>query len=70
MGLSIAELPRDVDRLDGPGVAAPARLADAAEPGTLVVSTAVGVLLAGSGITLEPAGPDPEGGRALRVTSL
>ena len=70
MGLSIAELPRDVDRLDGPGVAAPARLADAAEPGTLVVSTAVGVLLAGSGITLEPAGPDPDGGRALRVTSL
>jgi hypothetical protein len=70
MGLTIAELPRDADRLEGPGVAAAARLADAAEPGTLVVSATVGVLLSGSGTVLEPAGSDPvEGSHVLRVRS-
>jgi hypothetical protein len=69
MGLSVAEVPRDADRLDGPAVAAAARLADTAEPGSLVVSSTVGVLLSGSGVVLEPAGVALDGERVLRVAS-
>jgi pimeloyl-ACP methyl ester carboxylesterase/DNA-binding winged helix-turn-helix (wHTH) protein len=70
MGLSVAEVPRDADRLDGPGVVAAARLADTAEPGCLLVSLTVSVLLSGSGVVLEPAGVAPDSKRVLRVASV
>jgi hypothetical protein len=56
VGVSVAEVPRDGDRAEGHGVEAALHLADAAPPGTIWVSDTVGVLLAGSGIDLAPAG--------------
>jgi pimeloyl-ACP methyl ester carboxylesterase/DNA-binding winged helix-turn-helix (wHTH) protein len=69
MGLSIAEVPRDSDRLDGPGVAAAARLADTARPGCLLVSSTVGVLLSGSGVVLEAVDRGRAEEPALRVVA-
>jgi pimeloyl-ACP methyl ester carboxylesterase len=56
VGVTVAEVARDGDRAEGYGVDAAVRLADAAPPGTVWVSDTVGVLLAGSGVELEPAG--------------
>ncbi|MDF2969335.1 MAG: prkC 33 [Nocardioidaceae bacterium] len=61
LGLAIAEVPRDSEQVDGPGVAAAVRLAATAPPGSLVVSSTVGVLLSASGVVLEPT----ESGSAL-----
>jgi hypothetical protein len=71
LGLAIAEVSRDTEQVDGPGVAAAVRLAAAAPPGSLVVSSTVGVLLSGSGVVLEPteSGSDLDVEPALRVVS-
>ena len=71
LGLAIAEVPRDAEQVDGPGVAAAVRLAAAATSGSLVVSSTVGVLLSGSGVVLEPteSGSGLDAEPALRVVS-
>jgi DNA-binding winged helix-turn-helix (wHTH) protein/pimeloyl-ACP methyl ester carboxylesterase len=56
VGVTVADVARGGDLVEGPGVDGAAGLADAAPPGTVWVSDTVGVLLAGSGIDLEPAG--------------
>jgi pimeloyl-ACP methyl ester carboxylesterase/DNA-binding winged helix-turn-helix (wHTH) protein len=65
IGLSVAEVPRSGQQVDGPAVRLSIALAAAAPPGGLWVSETVGVLLAGSGVVLEPVGnrelgPDEE----------
>jgi hypothetical protein len=55
-GLQIAEVPRAGPVVDGPGVEAAVRLADRAGPGQLLVSPTVRDLVAGSGLSLQPAG--------------
>ena len=57
-GLQIAEVPRTGPVVDGPGVEAAVRLADRARPGQLLVSPTVRDLVAGSGLSLVPAGED------------
>jgi pimeloyl-ACP methyl ester carboxylesterase len=57
-GLQIAEVPRTGPVVDGPGVEAAVRLAERAAPGQLLVSPAVRDLVAGSGLSLAPAGGD------------
>jgi pimeloyl-ACP methyl ester carboxylesterase len=61
IGLSIAEVPRS-GQVDGPAVRLSVALAAAAPPGDLWVSETVGVLLAGSGVALEPVGTHDLGG--------
>ena len=71
LGLAIAEVPRDSEQVDGPGVAAAVRLAATAPPGSLVVSSTVGVLLSASGVVLEPteSGSARDAEPVLRVVS-
>jgi DNA-binding winged helix-turn-helix (wHTH) protein/esterase/lipase len=71
LGLAIAEVPRDSEQVDGPGVAAAVRLAATAPPGSLVVSSTVGTLLAASGAVLEPteSGSARDAEPVLRVVS-
>ena len=57
-GLQIAEVPRTGPMIDGPGVDAAVGLAERAAPGQLLVSPAVRDLVAGSGLSLMPAGDD------------
>jgi len=57
-GLQIAEVPRTGPVVDGPGVETAVRLADRAGPGQLLVSPTVRDLVAGSGLSLLPAGED------------
>ena len=57
-GLQIAEVPRTGPVVDGPGVEAAVRLADWAGPGQLLVSPTIRDLVAGSGLSLVPAGED------------
>ncbi|HEY6741876.1 MAG TPA: alpha/beta fold hydrolase [Lapillicoccus sp.] len=57
-GLQIAEVPRIGPVVDGPGVDAAVGLADRAAPGQLLVSSTVRDLVAGSGLSLLPAGED------------
>ena len=57
-GLQIAEVPRTGSLVDGPGVEAAVGLAERATPGQLLVSRAVHDLVAGSGVSLAPAGND------------
>jgi pimeloyl-ACP methyl ester carboxylesterase len=54
VGVSIAEVARDSVSADGPGVRLAERIAEAAGAGELWVSAAAGMLLAGSGIQLQP----------------
>lgn len=58
LGLQIAEVPRTGPVVDGPGVEAAVGLAERASPGQLLVSPAVRDLVAGSGLSLTPAGHD------------
>jgi pimeloyl-ACP methyl ester carboxylesterase len=69
LGLSIEELPRDADVVDGPGVTIATRLAAATAPGTLAVSAAVGLLVGGSGVTLEQVHGGLDGEPLLRVAA-
>ena len=55
-GLQIAEVPRTGPVVDGPGVEAAVGLADRAAPGQLLLSSTVRDLVAGSGLSLLPAG--------------
>jgi hypothetical protein len=55
-GLQIAEVPRTGPVVDGPGVEVAVGLADRAAPGQLLVSPTVRDLVAGSGLSLAPAG--------------
>jgi hypothetical protein len=61
LGIAIAEIPRHDTPVEAYGVRMALDLADHAPPGSLWVSSAVRDLLAGSGVTLEPAGADPAG---------
>ncbi|WP_166665518.1 alpha/beta fold hydrolase [Kribbella caucasensis] len=61
LGIAIAEIPRQDTAVEAYGVQLALDLADNAPPGSLWVSSAVRDLLAGSGVTLEPAGDDPAG---------
>jgi DNA-binding winged helix-turn-helix (wHTH) protein/pimeloyl-ACP methyl ester carboxylesterase len=56
VGVSVAEVARDVDKVEGYGVQLAVQLADAAPPGSVWVSATVGVLLSGSSVALEPVG--------------
>ena len=68
LGVTVAEVTRDLDEVAGYGVHVAAQLADSAPPGTVWVSATVGLLLSGSGVVLEPAGSlDSE--QVLRVVS-
>jgi hypothetical protein len=60
-GVSIAEIDRDSLVVDGPGVRLAEEVAQAAGAGELWVSGAAGMLLAGSGVALQPTA---EGGTA------
>jgi hypothetical protein len=51
-------VPRTGLLVDGPGVEDAVGLAERAEPGQLLVSRAVRDLVAGSGLSLAPAGDD------------
>jgi hypothetical protein len=51
-------VPRSGPVVDGPGVEAAVGLAERAVPGQLLVSPVVRDLVAGSGLSLEPAGND------------
>jgi pimeloyl-ACP methyl ester carboxylesterase len=65
VGVSIAEVDRDSLVVDGPGVRLAQQVAQAAGTGELWVSAAAGMLLAGSGVSLEPTtAPDDASGRA------
>jgi class 3 adenylate cyclase len=57
-GLQIAEVQRTEPVVDGRGVEAAINLAERAAPGQLLVSAAVRDLVAGSGLSLVPAGGD------------
>ena len=54
LGMSIAEVARAATIVDGPGVRHAQRIADIAAAGQLWVSAAAGMLLAGSGVRLQP----------------
>ena len=54
LGVSIAEVARDSLSVDGPGVRYAQQIAEAAPAGELWVSAAAGMLLASSGIELQP----------------
>jgi hypothetical protein len=69
LGVTVAEVARDVDEVAGYGVQVAAQLADSAPPGTVWVSTTVGSLLSGSSVVLESAGPVDDGEPVLRVVS-
>jgi len=56
IGLTIAELPITGELLLGPGVAEASRLSAAATAGSVRVSDAVAILLAGSGVEVETGG--------------
>ena len=56
LGVTVAEVARDVDEVAGYGVHVAAQLAESAPPGTVWVSATVGLLLSGSGVVLESAG--------------
>jgi pimeloyl-ACP methyl ester carboxylesterase/DNA-binding winged helix-turn-helix (wHTH) protein len=68
-GVSIAEIDRDRLVVDGPGVRLAVETAQAADAGELWVSTAAGMLLAGSGVNLRPTieRDDARGREPLRV---
>jgi hypothetical protein len=57
-GLQIAEVTRTGPVVDGPGVEAAVSLAERAPVGQLLVSPAVRDLVASSGLSFAPAGPD------------
>ena len=59
LGIAIAEIPRHETAVAAHGVQLALDLADGAPPGSLWVSSAVRDLLAGSGVTLTPAGDNP-----------
>jgi hypothetical protein len=69
IGVSVAEVVRDADRLTGYGVRVAVELADAAPPGSVCVSPTVGVLLSGSGVELEPTGTRDGEEPVLRAVS-
>jgi pimeloyl-ACP methyl ester carboxylesterase len=58
LGLAIAEVAQGPGPAVGPGVDLARELARRAAPGQVLVSTAVGMLLPGSGIPLSPTGDD------------
>jgi class 3 adenylate cyclase len=69
LGVTVAEVARDVDEVTGYGVQVAAQLADSAPPGTVWVSATVGFLLSGSSVVLESAGPVNDGEAVLRAVS-
>jgi hypothetical protein len=69
LGVTVAEVARDAEQVDGYGVRLATQLADAAPPGSVWVSATVGVLLSGSGVELEPAGTHRDGEPVLRAVS-
>lgn len=69
LGVTVAEFVRDVDQVEGYGVQEAVRLADTAPPGSVWVSSTVGVLLSGSGVVLESACAEDRGESVLRAVS-
>jgi DNA-binding winged helix-turn-helix (wHTH) protein/alpha-beta hydrolase superfamily lysophospholipase len=69
LGVTVAEVARDGDEVEGPGVQEAVRLADSAPPGSVWVSSTVGILLSGSGVALESASVHDGGEPALRAVS-
>jgi pimeloyl-ACP methyl ester carboxylesterase len=69
IGVDIAEVPRHSDAVAGPGVGNAEQLAAQAPAGEVLVSMAAAVLLASSGVRLQPPSPDadPDGLGSLRV---
>jgi DNA-binding winged helix-turn-helix (wHTH) protein/esterase/lipase len=61
IGVSIAEVPRDTEQVDGSGVRQAEQIAAAALPDELWVSPAAGMLLSGSGLQLLPVPTPPSG---------
>lgn len=68
LGVSIAEVAREAETIESYDVRLAVELADSAAPGSLQVSPAVGALLSGSGVVLEPVGPG-DGGSVLRAVT-
>jgi len=69
LGVTVAEVTRDADQVEGSAVQVAGRLADSAPTGSVLVSATVGMLLSGSGVVLEPAGVRDESEPVLRVVS-
>jgi hypothetical protein len=69
LGVTVAEVARDVDQVEGYGVQVAVQLADSAPPGSVWVSATVGVLLSGSGAVLESVGARDGGEPVLRAVS-
>ena len=69
IGIAIAEVPRDAERVGGPGVHQAELVARAARPGEVWVSPAAGMLLASSGMQLLPVstGAEQVGQQLLRA---
>jgi DNA-binding winged helix-turn-helix (wHTH) protein/pimeloyl-ACP methyl ester carboxylesterase len=70
LGVTVAEVARDVDEVEGHGVREAVQLADSASPGSVWVSSTVGDLLSGSGVVLEAAGVHDGREPALRAVSV
>jgi DNA-binding winged helix-turn-helix (wHTH) protein/alpha-beta hydrolase superfamily lysophospholipase len=69
LGVTVAELARDGDEVEGYGVQEAVRLADSAPRGSVWVSSTVGILLSGSGVVLESASVHDGREPALRAVS-
>ena len=69
LGVTVAEVARDGDEVEGYGVQEAVQLADSAPPGSVWVSSTVGILLSGSGVLLEPAAVRDGREAALRAVS-
>ncbi len=69
IGVSIAEVPRHAQEVDGVGVREAEQIASAAQPGEIWVSPAAGMLLSSTGMTLLPVSSSrgPAGQQLLRA---